>query len=101
MPAATPIERKRVPLTKFHKATGAYLDMAMRSPIVLTSQGRKRQIIADSAYFERLEELARGNIIEAMDIQVASTADMPQDLRQRLLANRPTAEEIANDKWND
>jgi hypothetical protein len=101
MPAADQIERKRVPLTKFHNATGEYLDMALRSPIVLTSHGRKRQIVADSAYFERLEELARGNIIEAMDIQVGLTADMTQEQRQRLLANRPTAEEIANDKWND
>ena len=101
MSAATPIERKRVPLTKFHNATGEYLDMALRSPIILTSHGRKRQIVADSAYFERLEELARGNIIEAMDIQIGLTADMTQEMRQRLLANRPTAEEIVNDKWND
>jgi hypothetical protein len=101
MPAAAQIERKSVPLTKFHNATGEYLDMALRSPIVLTSHGRKRQIVADSAYFERLEELARGNIIEAMDIQVVSSADMPHDLRQRILTNQPTEEEIANDKWND
>lgn len=101
MSAAPQIERKRVPLTKFHNATGEYLDMALRSPIVLTSHGRKRQIVADSAYFERLEELARGNIIEAMEIEVASSADMSQDLRQRILATQPTPEEIANDKWND
>lgn len=101
MSAATQIERKRVPLTKFHNSTGEYLDMALRSPIVLTSHGRKRQIVADSAYFERLEELARGNIIEAMDIQVVSSADMPQDLRQSIFATQPTEEEIANDKWND
>ena len=49
MSAAIPIERKRVPLTKFHNATGEYLDMALRSPIILTSHGRKRQIVADSA----------------------------------------------------
>ena len=42
-----------------------------------------------------------GNIIEAMDIQVVSSADMPHDLRQRILANQPAEEEIANDKWND
>lgn len=101
MSVGTQFERKRVPLTKFHNATAEYLDMALRSPILLTSHGRKRQIVADSAYFERLEELARGNIIEAMGIQVASSADMPPDLRQRILANQPTAEEIANDKWND
>lgn len=97
----TQLERKRVPLTKFHQATAEYLDMALRSPIILTSHGRERHIVADSAYFERLEELARGNIIAAMDIQVASDTDMPLDLRQRILANQPTAEEILNDKWND
>lgn len=101
MSAPPQIERKRVPLTKFHNATGEYLDMALRSPIVLTSHGRKRQVVADSAYFERLEELARGNIIEALDIQVASTADMPPDLRQHIFATQPTAEEIANDAWID
>ncbi len=101
MSAAPQIERKHVPLTKFHNATGEYLDMALRSPIILTSHGRKRQIVADSAYFERLEELARGNIIKAMDIQAGFTADMTQEQRERLLANRPTAEEVANDKWND
>ena len=101
MGAITQTERKHVPLTKFHNATGAYLDMALRSPIVLTSHGRKRQIVADSAYFERLEELARGNIIEALDIQAVSSADMPQDLRKRILATQPTEEEIENDKWND
>ena len=101
MSAVPHSERKRVPLTKFHNATGEYLDMALRSPIVLTSHGRKRQIVADSAYFERLEELARGNIIEAMEIEVGFTADMTEEQRQRLLANRPTPEEIANDTWND
>lgn len=101
MSAVPQSERKRVPLTKFHNATGEYLDMALRSPIVLTSHGRKRQIVADSAYFERLEELARGNIIEAMEIEVGFTADMTEEQRQRLLANRPTPEEIANDTWND
>lgn len=56
------LERKRVPLTKFHQSIAEYLDMALRSPIILTSHGRKRHIVADSAYFERLEEIARGNI---------------------------------------
>lgn len=95
------IERKRVPLTRFHNATGEYLDEAMRSPIILTRHGRKLQAIVDNAYLERLEAIARGNILRAMDIQVIATADMPSDLRARILASQPTPEEIANDTWND
>jgi hypothetical protein len=101
MPTAALPERKRVPLTKFHNATGEYLDMALRSPIILTSHGRKRQIVADSAYFEKIELIARGNIIDALKIKVHSTADMPEELRQQILATQPTAAEIADDRWND
>jgi hypothetical protein len=36
-----------------------------------------------------------------MDIQAVASADMPDDLRQRILATQPTPEEIANDTWND
>ncbi len=101
MPTAALPERKRVPLTKFHNATGEYLDMALRSPIILTSHGRKRQIVADSAYFEKIEMIARGNIIDALNIKVHSAADMPEALRQQILATQPTAAEIANDRWDD
>ena len=101
MSSATAIERKHVPLTQFHNATGDYLDQAMREPIVLTSHGRPRQIVADHAYVERLETLARGNIVEALNIKAHPAATMPDALRARVLANRPSAEEIANGRWND
>lgn len=101
MSSAAAINRKRVPLTQFHNATGDYLDQAMREPIVLTSHGRPRQIVADHAYVARLETLARGNIIEALNIEAHETAAMPDALRARVLANRPSAEEIANGRWND
>ena len=101
MPSVASSIRKRVPLTQFHNATGDYLDQAMREPIVLTSHGRPRQIVADHAYVARLEEIARGRIVEALGIEAHPTAEMPKALRARVLANRPSAEEIANGRWND
>lgn len=101
MPSAASSARKRVPLTQFHNATGDYLDQAMRNPIVLTSHGRPRQIVADHAYVERLEALAWGNIVEALGIEARSTAEMSEDLRARILANRPSADEIADGRWHD
>ena len=101
MPSAAAVVRKRVPLTQFHNATGDFLDQAMRDPIVLTSHGRPRQIVADHAYVERLEALARGNILDALGIEARSTAEMPEALRARILANLPSAEEIASGRWND
>ena len=101
MSATAAINRKRVPLTQFHNATGDYLDQAMREPIVLTSHGRPRQIVADHAYVARLETIARGKIIEALDIEAHLSADMPEALRARILANLPSAEEIANGRWSD
>lgn len=99
--STTTQERQHVPLTKFHNATGEYLDLALRSPIVLTAHGRKRHVLSDSDYFERLEKIARGNIIEALDMTTHRSADMPEAMRQSILDTQPTAEEIANDKWND
>ena len=101
MPSVASSIRKRVPLTQFHNATGDYLDQAMREPIVLTSHGRPRQIVADHAYVARLEEIARGRIVEALGIEAHPTAEMPEALRARILANLPSAEEIANGRWND
>lgn len=88
-------------MTKFHNATGDYLEQAMRAPIDLTSHGRRKQCIADAAYIDRLELLARGRIVDALAISVAPTSAMPEDMRARILATQPTAEEIANDRWND
>ena len=101
MPSAASNDHKRVPLTQFHNATGDYLDQAMRDPIVLTSHGRPRQIVADHAYVERLEAIARGRIVEALGIEPRATADMPEALRARILANRPSADEIATGRWRD
>lgn len=91
----------RVPLARFHNNTGEFLDLATRTPVVLTSHGRERHILLDSVYFRRLEEIARGNILEALDLEVHAAADMPADLRARILATQPSDEEIASGKWSD
>jgi hypothetical protein len=100
MPTTAANTRRRIPMTKFHNAMGEFLDEAMRAPIVLTSHGRDKQIVADHAYVERLEAIARGNIIAALQLQVHSTADMPAEMKARILATQPTPEEIASDRWN-
>ena len=101
MATTAPTEHKRVPLTQFHNATGEFLDQAMREPIVLTSHGRPRQIVADHAYVARIEAIARGKILEALDIEAHLSAEMPDGLRARIIANLPSAEEIASGRWND
>ena len=101
MATTAPTEHKRVPLTQFHNATGEFLDQAMREPIVLTSHGRPLQIVADHAYVARIEAIARGKILEALDIEASLSSEMPDALRARILANLPSAEEIASGRWND
>ena len=56
---ATANEHPRVPLTRFHNNTGEFLDLATKQPVVLTSHGRERHVIADSEYFRHLEQAAR------------------------------------------
>jgi prevent-host-death family protein len=93
--------RRRIPMTKFHNAMGEFLDEAMRTPIVLTKHGRDKQIVADHAYVERLEAIAQGNIIKALQLEVHSIRDMPAEMKERILATQPTPEEIATGCWND
>ncbi|MEY2925928.1 MAG: hypothetical protein RL367_405 [Pseudomonadota bacterium] len=94
-------QHPRVPLTRFHNNTGECLDLATRTPVVLTSHGRERHILLDSVYFHRLEAIARGNILAALGLEVHATADMPADLRAHILATQPSDAEIASGKWND
>jgi hypothetical protein len=45
--------------------------------------------------------LLRQAIIDALDLTVHRTVDMPKEVRQRILDTQPTADEIANGRWND
>ncbi len=102
MPAANPsAKRQRVPLTRFHNNTGEFLDLSNRTPVVLTSHGRDRHIIAEIEYFRHLEDVAAGRLLEAMDHRIVRAADMNGEDRAALNASRPSADEIARDQWGD
>jgi PHD/YefM family antitoxin component YafN of YafNO toxin-antitoxin module len=98
---APPTEHPRVPLTRFHNNTGEFLDLATKQPIVLTSHGRDRYVIADSEYFRHLEEAARGVIAGHMNIEAVASSDMIDADRQAFAIARPSASELANDRWED
>ena len=46
-------------------------------------------------------EQDRKRILDALDIKVYPAAAMPDDLRVRILANRPSAQEVVAGRWND
>ncbi|GGD81778.1 prevent-host-death family protein [Croceicoccus mobilis] len=95
------IDHPKVPLTRFHNNTGEFLDLASRQPVVLTSHGRERHIIADSEYFRHLEAAARGQLLKDMNIEAVAAADMTDDDLAAFDAGRPTPQELADDRWND
>ena len=98
--AALP-EHPQIPLTRFHNNTGEFLDLSLRSPIVLTSHGRAKHIIADPAYFARIEQMAAGNLLAALNLTSVPADAMTDQHRAVFDAARPTPQEIANDRWTD
>lgn len=99
--AVTDQTEKSVPLTRFHNNTGEFLDLATRMPVVLTSHGRERHIIAEIGYFRHLEKVAKGQLLDAMDLQAVKTDEMSENDRAVLKVSRPSAKELADDKWQD
>ena len=43
----------------------------------------------------------REEVISALNIAVHRSADMPAEMRARILASQPTEEELAQDLWAD
>ena len=99
--AARTDQLPKVPLTRFHNNTGEFLDLALTSPVTLTKHGRAQWKIAEAGYYDRLEELAAGNVLSALNRQHLFSADLTEDMATRIAAQMPTAEEIAQDRWND
>src|SRR3546814_18863022 len=95
---ATANEHPRVPLTRFHNNTGEFLDLATKQPVVLTSHGRERHVIADSEYFRHLEHAARGMIADHLNIEAVASSDMNDADRQALAHPRPSASYIPNNR---
>lgn len=94
-------KHQHVPLTRFHNNTGEFLDLSTRTPVVLTSHGRERHVIADIEYFRHLEAAAAGTLLAAMGLTSVRARDLDDHQRAVIQASRPTADEIANDTWND
>jgi hypothetical protein len=91
----------KVPLTRFHNNTGEFLDLALTSPVTLTKHGRAQWKIAEAGYYDRLETLAAGNVLSALNRQHLFSADLSEDMAAKIAAQMPTDEEIAQDRWND
>jgi hypothetical protein len=90
-----------VPLTRFHNNTGEFLDLALTAPVTLTKHGRAQWKITEAGYYDRLETLAAGNVLSALNREHLFSADLTDDMARRIAAQMPTAEEIAKDRWND
>lgn len=99
--AARTDQLPKVPLTRFHNNTGEFLDLALTSPVTLTKHGRAQWKIAEAGYYDRLEELAAGNVLSALNRKHLFSADLTEDMAARIAAQMPTAVEIAQDRWND
>ena len=90
-----------VTLTRFHNNTGEFLDLALREKVTLTKHGRAQWHITEASYLARLEAIASGNLLEALDRKHAYARDLDGEARARIKAQMPTAEEVAHDRWND
>ena len=90
-----------VTLTRFHNNTGEFLDLALREKVTLTKHGRPQWHITEASYLERLEKIAAGKLLEALDRKHDFSRDLDDATRARMTAQLPTAQELANDRWND
>lgn len=101
MAQANPAAAHEVTLTRFHNNTGEFLDLALREKVTLTKHGRAQWHITEASYLDRLEAIAAGKLLEALGRKHFYTGDMTDADRREIDAQMPTAEEIANDRWND
>jgi prevent-host-death family protein len=91
----------KVSLTRFQNNAGEFLDIAMTSPVTLTKHGRAQWKIVEVDQYDRLEQLAAGNLLSALNRQQLFSVDLSDDMETRITEQMPTAEEIAQDRWND
>lgn len=100
MPSTATAQRHEVPLTRFLNNTAEVLDLALKVPVTLTRHGRPQWTIAETAYFDRLEMLAAGKVLAALDRQHLSSVDLSEDMARRIAAQMPSTKEIVRDRWN-
>lgn len=92
-------EYQRIPLSQVRTNTGEVLRLAAVQPVVLISHGCERHVIADSDYFRRLEETARGAIAAQMNIEAIASSQPSKADRQAMSNAQPTVSEIVTDRW--
>lgn len=97
--SAVSSEYQRIPFSQLRTNTGEVLRLAAVQPVVMISHGCERHVIADSDYFRRLEETARGTIAAHMNIEAIASSQASKADRQALANAQPTVSEIAKDRW--
>ena len=89
-----------ITLTRFHNNTGEFLDLALRSKVTLTKHGRPQWHITEASYLDRIEAIAAGNLLVALNRKHEYSADLDEAARARIIAQMPSDEEVANERWN-
>lgn len=94
-------EYERVSLTEFRDRTREILARSAQAPIVLTDNGHDSYAIASADYFRQVEAVAAGTIMAEMDLKSVRASRLTVSDRAIIERSRPTAVEIATDRWNN
>ncbi|MBC7580837.1 MAG: type II toxin-antitoxin system Phd/YefM family antitoxin [Tardiphaga sp.] len=84
-----------VKLTDAHNRLGQIVDDCQREPVILQKHQRPRAAIVSMEFLEHALEALHGYR------EVITTETMTDEQKAHLEAARPSAEEIAADKWDD
>ena len=91
----------RVSLARFHSDIEECLELAKTQPVILTSHGRERYVIADRDYFRHLERAEHKMIAAQMNIEAVASFDLTAADKEALVHARPSISELAKDRWED
>ena len=100
MPAA-PSDHPRVSLARFQSDIDEFLELAKTQPVILTSQGRERYVIADRDYFRHLERATHKMIAAQMNIEAVASFNLTAADKEAFAHARPSISELAKDRWKD
>lgn len=94
-------EYERVSLAEFRARTREVLGRSQQAPVILTNHGRETHAIASADYFRQLEGIAAETIMARMNLKSVRVSSLTVSDRAIIERSRPTADEIAADRWND
>lgn len=100
MPAA-PSDHPRVSLARFHSGIEECLELAKTQPVILTSHGRERYVIADRDHFRHLERAAHKMIAAQMNIEAVASFNLTAADKEAFAHARPSISELAKNRWED